>query len=107
MGAGEFFIRAKSNNTPVKIVPQQKIQVNRPFNNQVDSGLGMVPFLIEQDSADWRMDSANASLEISASSYVFSLYEFLSPLDSGTWCNSDDPYYFSRYTITGLTIHAN
>jgi hypothetical protein len=105
--AGEFFIRAKSNNTPVKIAPQQKIQVNQPLNNnQVDSGMGMMPFF-RQDSVGWRMDSANTSLEFSASSYIFSLYQFSSPLDSGTWCNSDNPYYFGRYTTTSLTIHEN
>jgi len=106
--AGEFFIRAKSNNTPVKIAPQQKIRVNQPLNNnQIDSGLGMEPFFRVQDSLGWQMDSSNASLEFSASSYVFSLYQFSTQLDSGTWCNSDNPYYFGRYTTTGLIIRAN
>jgi len=45
------------------------------------------------------------SILLTASSYVFSFYQFSSPEDSGTWCNSDDPTFFSSYTQTSLALN--
>src|SRR5262249_27657400 len=41
----------------------------------------------------------------SSTDYIFSLYRFSSPEDSGTWCNSDNPTYFSTYPNSVLTVH--
>ena len=35
------------------------------------------------------------------------MYSFSSSNISGTWCNSDNSDYFSNYSQTNLTLHAN
>ncbi|HXL54889.1 MAG TPA: hypothetical protein VN958_01445 [Chitinophagaceae bacterium] len=109
--AGEFFIRAKSNNKLLQIAPLKKIEINQPANNELIDSM-MLSFLGVKDTANginWNCDSigVNFSVYPSLSGYVFSLYNFANPLDSGTWCNSDNPSYFSAYPITTLTLRGN
>jgi hypothetical protein len=107
---GEFFIKALSGNSAVEMAPGKKIVIQQPVNNTGILDTAMLPFANLQDTttqaAAWVMTPLD-SLNFFASSYVFSLYEFNSPLDSGSWCNSDNPYAFSAFTQTLFTIHPN
>ena len=108
---GEFFIRAKSNNNLLQIASLKKIEINQPANDEPIDTM-MLPFLGVKDSANgvnWNRDNVgvNFSVEPSLSGYIFTLYNFSNPLDSGTWCNSDNPHYFSAYPSTALTLHGN
>ncbi len=105
--AGEFFIRAKAGDSLVQIT--NKIDVQQPANGKVDSM--MLPFIANvADSipnninVTWNLDSIRAAPVTYASNYVFSLYNFAQPFASGTWCNSDNPYYFQQYPTTTLTL---
>src|SRR6266511_4376421 len=108
---GEFFIRAKSNNNLLQIASLKKIEINQPANDEPIDSM-MLPFLGVKDSANgvnWNRDNVgvNFSVESSLSGYIFTLYNLSNPLDSGTWCNSDNPHYFSAYPSTALTLHGN
>ncbi len=104
---GEFFIRATSGNVAVNLNGANPIVVVQP-TNKLDSA--MAPFLgnVNAGVLAWG-DSiqGQATLRDSISSYIFSLYQFNSPVDSGSWCNSDNAGYFSAYPQTTLTLHAN
>ena len=104
---GEFFIRAKSGNIAVNLNGANPIVVVQPAA-KVDSA--MAPFLgnVNAGVLAWG-DSVQgqATLKDSVSSYIFSLYRFNYPADSGTWCNSDNSTYFTAYPQTTLTLHAN
>ena len=105
--AGEFFIKASSNNAPVQLTNGNMINVQQPLMNQpVDTA--MVPF-VRIDSISWTGWSTdpNYQLLVNQTNYLFSMYQFANPADSGTWCNSDNPSFFNNYTQTNLTIHPN
>ena len=102
--AGEFFIRVKQGNTTLQTA--NVITVQQPLNG-LPFDPNMAPFIAVTDSMKkgkaWqpqKFDSSN-----SPGQYVFKLYRFSSPLDSGTWCNSDNSSFFSSYTQTKLTLH--
>lgn len=105
---GEFFIRASLNGAAVDLIPVKKIEVNQPAN---DIDTMMNAFIGVKDSGNavnWvQWDSSYIQPSNELRGYVFSLYNFSSPLDSGTWCNSDNPDYFSAYSPTKLTIAAD
>jgi hypothetical protein len=105
---GEFFIKALSGNTPVDIAQGGKISVAQPANltGGLDIANAQKPFIFRQDSArGWDRTPADTII-YTAQGYVFNLYHFSSPVDSGSWCNSDNPTYFSNYPMTSLTLHA-
>ncbi len=107
--AGEFFVKATVNNAPVFLGTGKKITVKQPLvTGPADTA--MVPFVLAPDSfnlnAAWQQNPFD-SLYVTASQYVFSLYQFSYPADSGTWSNSDNSTFFSAYTQTALTLHAN
>ena len=106
---GEFFIRVKSGGDVVQISPNSSnpITVKQPLNGwPLDSG--MQAFVLSPaDTLGWGQDSSFVSQDTSASAYVFYLYTFNSPLDSGTWCNSDNPGYFATFPQGQLTLHAS
>ena len=102
--SGEFFIKALNNNLAVQPIPSMSVQIMLPFNEPVDNE--MAAFVGQNDGSGgigWQEDPNN-DLFVNVSNYVFSLYTFSSPLDSGTWCNSDDPTYFLSFNQTVLTI---
>ena len=110
--AGEFYIKATYNNSNVWISSIKKITVTQPsFNQPIDTS--MRPFRFGQDNVNnfvggnqtWFYNPYDTLLT-STSNYIFSLYQFnnLSAL-TGTWCNSDDPTYFSAFPQTILTLH--
>lgn len=105
--AGEFFIKVLNNNVAVAASPTMGINVKQPFIQAADTG--MKAFIAGPDSSGnmgWYNDP-NYTVLANATNYVFSLYSFNSPIDSGTWCNSDNPSFFGSVPQTTLTAHAN
>lgn len=107
--AGEFFIKAIQNNKALLLNSGKKITIEQPSGgNMIDAA--MTPFVLDIDSVGltptW-WPTTYDSLEITTTDYVFSLYQFNYPADSGTWCNSDNSSFFSTYTQTILTSHCN
>jgi len=108
---GEFFISAKAGDSLVQIV--NKITVQQPANGIAIDSM-MKPFVgVVNDSnslqaVNWANNQNQQTLidtlTFSPSGYVFSLYTFQEPVATGTWCNSDNPYYFSAYPLTSLTL---
>lgn len=107
--AGEFFIKAIQNNKAIWLNSGKKITVDQPSGGNLTDA-AMMPFVLDVDSiglnATW-WPTTTDSLEITTSNYVFSLYQFSYPADSGTWCNSDNSSIFSTYSQTILTSHSN
>jgi hypothetical protein len=103
---GEFFIYVSQNGSPLLIAQGKKIRFRLPLITG-PSDPGMLPFLFMQDSSRlnmaWGPDPAD-SLYVMASEYIFDLYQFSSPVSMGTWCNCDNPSFFSGYTQTVLTL---
>ena len=107
---GEFFIKALSNNSAVDLASGKKITVTQPtkLSGGLDTLNKQIPFVMVNDSVGrgWETTPADSIIN-STQSYVFKLYQFGSPVDSGTWCNSDNTSYFSAYTLTNLILHPN
>jgi hypothetical protein len=104
-----FYIKAMQGNEAVRLAYGKKITIDQPFNGKpVDTD--MLPFVLKNDSIKgWvppRKDSAFAqnSVTWTTTNYIYSMYYFNNPLDSGTWCNSDNPTYFAKYPQTLLTL---
>jgi hypothetical protein len=107
---GEFFIKAIQNNSALILNSGASITVAQPaaLTGGLDTLNIQQPFVRLQDTAGlgWGPNGGD-SLYYSTSNYVFSLYSFNSPIDSGSWCNSDNSSYFSAYPQTFLTLHPN
>jgi hypothetical protein len=102
---GEFFIRAKSGGAAVNLAFPNAIKVSQPFNGwPVDSG--MTAFKRDTNKV-FVAAFDSSSVADSATNYVFSLYSFSAPVDSGTWCNSDNSSYFAAYPQTTITMKGN
>lgn len=111
--AGEFFIKASANNSAVVMAPGKMITVEQPANGAFDPA--MAAFEANADTAGnmlWGgaqngvLDTANqGGGGGGASSYVYNMYQFNMPADSGTWCNSDNAGYFAAYPQTVFTIN--
>ncbi|MFN8277108.1 MAG: hypothetical protein U0T84_06480 [Chitinophagales bacterium] len=100
---GEFFIRAKANNAAVEIAPGKSITIEQPIANG-DSIGGMAAFILPNDTPRW-INNDSDFVTPGPSSYVYSMYSFQSPVDSGSWCNSDNAAYFSGFPQTSLQIN--
>lgn len=104
---GEFFIKASQGGTAVKLTGNKAMVVNQPLNGKpIDTA--MVPMRRvdspgSQTGMIWGINGTD-TVRYTPSGYVFSLYNFSSPPDSGSWCNSDNPSYFSAYTQGTLTL---
>ena len=110
--AGMFFIKAMQGASAVVMAPAKKILINQPFNGVALDTL-MNPFVLV-DTIVPGVEGANVwfpnyqdTVLWNAYGYVFSLYQFNFPADSGSWCNSDNPSFFSAYPQTQLTLHPN
>jgi hypothetical protein len=102
--AGEFYIKAMDINGNALLL-QQNIEVQQPLNNQpLDTA--MLPFLANDSANNGWLQAPSCTLWYAASNYVFSMYQFNTPLDSGSWCNSDNPSYFANYNQTVLMLHS-
>jgi hypothetical protein len=102
-------MKAIYNSAAVVLSTGKKITVAQPIALTGVLDTAMKAFVQQKDTTGgvsyvW---TATDSLKYFASNYVFSLYQFNYPLDSGSWCNSDNPSYFSSYTQTTLTLQPN
>lgn len=105
---GEFFLKVSYNGSAVQLAPGKKITIEQPAALTGGIDAAQAPFIAVDDSAGFGWDpSITDSVSILANSYLFSLYQFSNPVDSGTWCNSDNMYYFSAFPQTTLTLHSN
>ncbi len=106
---GEFFIKAQNANGDVlDLAPGVGIEINQPFPGPFPLPLDttMQAFVGARDSLNgmtWEQTFSN-QVSTLAGTYVYSMYQFSSPLDSGSWCNSDDPTFFSGFPLTTLHI---
>ncbi len=106
---GEFFIKVIQNNTALILAPGKNIDVFQPIPVNLIGGLDTMQPFIRVDSIGgggnpgWMTANTNSILN-NASNYVFSLYNFNTPSDSGSWCNSDNSSYFSAYPQTTLNL---
>ena len=104
---GEFFIKAMHSNAALQLVIGKKISVSQPISQMGVLDTAMVPMIAVDSIANnkpvW-FQSSTDSLTSYANNYVFSLYTFNNPLDSGSWCNSDQAY-FTGVSQTTLTLH--
>ena len=101
---GEFFIRATSNGTAVQLAPGYSISVQQPLNG-FPLDMNMTAFTALTDTFRW-LPAQNAAMSDSGG-YIFSLFTFGAPVDSGSWCNSDNSTFFAAYPQTVLTLHEN
>lgn len=104
---GEFYIKAISNNAAVTLASGQKISVSQPAS--LTGGLDplMQPFVAKDTVTHPWVYSAWDSVSIFTQNYIFKLYQMNTPVDSGSWSNSDNSNYFSAYTQTTLKLVAN
>ncbi len=110
---GEFFIKAISAGNALYMNGKAPIKVTQPLNGWAPDNK-MIAFRTAPGDSSFVGDtSANQaswqpspydSTAVNLTNYVFSLYNFSNPADSGTWCNSDNSNYFSAYTQTTFTI---
>jgi hypothetical protein len=101
---GMFFIKALINNVAVKLATGSVITINQPFSAvPAPADSQMQAFIGVKDSSNRIGWYAADTVKLNALNYVFSLYQFTTPEDSGTWCNSDDRYFFYTFTSTTLT----
>ena len=109
---GEFFIRASQGGAVLQLAIGASITALQPFGAfAADSN--MAAFVgVDSGAANlWVpppiIDSVGhqCTVATNATDYVFSLYQFSMPEDSGTWCNSDNQTYFSSYPQTNLTLN--
>ncbi len=108
--AGEFFIIAKVGSVAVVLDAGKAITVEQPAMDGFPD-TAMVPFVAVPDSIpgggiSW-WQNPNDSINYAASSYIYTMYNFSNPADSGTWCNSDNYMFFAAYPQTTLGIVAN
>lgn len=97
---GEFFIKATAAGSAVLLA--NTITIKQPLNAPLDSAMG--PFVKPNDTVGWIRNDSAGYCQPTLAGYVFDLYQFNSPVDSGSWCNSDNPTYFSAYPQTVLTL---
>lgn len=109
---GEFFVRARAGTKTLQLRGGRHIDFEQPFAATGGVDKDMKPFIaaIDNGAVNWAapmLDSVGAAsdtLHFTASSYVFSLYQFSNPVENGTWCNSDNDKYFNGYPLTTLTM---
>ncbi|MGD0710003.1 MAG: hypothetical protein ABR968_02365 [Bacteroidales bacterium] len=111
--AGMFYIKAMQGSQVLQLIPgyNEKITIWQPSHSYpLDNN--MKPYILQKDTVEgWvtpqmQPDTmiSNDFLSDSILNYVFSMYQFSSPVDSGSWCNTDDSAYFSAYPQTTLTL---
>ncbi len=107
---GEFYIKATSGGSAVQLAPGSYLTVEQPLNNFSFDGT-LTAFTAITDTFRWQPannGAVNDSLTGSSyTSYIFAMFQFGDPVDSGTWCNSDCSTYFSAYPQTSLTLQQN
>jgi hypothetical protein len=103
---GMFFLKAIQNNEALKLNTGKKLTIEQPLQGlSADTGMMAMVLMQRQDSTKqpgW-VNADLDSLRITITGYIFGLYNFMSPADSGTWSNSDNPNFFTGpYTLLNL-----
>lgn len=110
---GEFFIRAKQGANVLRLASGKRIEVFQPLAGGLAVDTAMLPMVGANDTIGqggqlendgWIIENGD-TIDFTASGYIFNLYQFTSPIDSGSWCNSDNPSFFYNYSQTLLTLH--
>ena len=113
---GEFFIKAIQNNSALILAPGKKITISQPaaltggIDNAIkafilkDSMMNNCPALCPGEMV-WT-PTAPDTVNVFSQNYIFSLYKFNTPVDSGSWCNSDNDSYFAVYPQSTLVLLA-
>jgi len=119
---GEFFMQALSNGSAIYIAPGKKIDIKQPINltGAIDTAMEafvgqFANFTMANGWFGAPIDSMGGpmafvsmdTLAQQANDYVYSLYQFSTPVSSGTWSNSDNSTYFSSYATDTLNIVPN
>jgi hypothetical protein len=120
---GEFFIKAIQNNEALILAPGKKIDVQQPAS--LTSGITtasapqaftwkdsliyptnctICPDYIINDPL-WSLINVD-NVQTTTQNYIFSLNQFNSPVDAGSWCISGDAVFFNSYPKTTLNIIA-
>jgi hypothetical protein len=116
ISGGEFFIKAVQNNAALILASGQRIDVSQPssLTGGVNAAIPQKAFVgidssncsaICTTSIFWVPTTAD-SVKAFSQNYIFSLYQFRFPEDSGSWCNSDNSTFFASYPQTTLTLAA-
>ncbi|MBK7667501.1 MAG: hypothetical protein IPJ32_09300 [Sphingobacteriaceae bacterium] len=103
--AGEFFIKATSGSNPVNIAGGQKLTIEQPVQPLAVADGSMAAFGANDTAGvvgPWYTDGSYTLLA-NTTKYIFDMYSFNTPVANGSWCNSDNPYYFTMYPQTTLT----
>ncbi len=108
--AGMFYIKAMKGTKAVLMGSGKKLTIEQPLNGLPvdedmralvlvnDSAKGWVPPPV--DSTGVTVDTLNWSM----TSYIYSMYQFSMPVDSGTWSNSDNYLFFGSIPKTLITF---
>jgi len=104
---GEFYIKASQGGTALILTGAKPIVVQQPLNGKpLDAAMAPMVMVVDspgQTGIVWAINGTD-TLRETPSNYVFSMFNFQYPVDSGSWCNSDNPNYFSGYTQCTITI---
>ena len=105
---GEFFIKASSVAGTLQLASGKKISVMQPIalTGRQDSLNAMHAFVVTDTLMNPWVTTTADSVATFSQQYIFSLYQFNTPLDSGSWCNSDNASYFAAFTQTGINLLA-
>ena len=115
---GEFFIKAVQNNSALILASGKKISVSQPASLTGGIDNAMKAFIFKDSmmgncqqlcpsSMVWTPASpSNDTVETFAQNYIFNLYKYNNPVDSGSWCNSDNSTYFAAYPQSTLILLA-
>jgi len=120
---GEFFIKAIQNNEGLILAPGKKIDVSQSasLTGGINTSLQQQAF-IGKDSLIyptncticpdyiindpiWSVANIDSAKTV-AQNYIFSLHQFNSPVDSGSWCTTGNASFFASYPQTTLNLTA-
>jgi hypothetical protein len=106
-----FYIKAMQGTQILAIAPPNQITVTQPLQGwPLDTAMEAL-ILMQNEANGWIQPATDTlwgpmdSLTWTSTNYIFTMYQFnYSPGDSGSWCNSDNPTYFSAFPQTVLNI---
>lgn len=105
---GEFFIQCLVGDFTPYLDPGKYISIEQPaaLTNGMDTVNRMQPFILFDTSglSGWALTTAD-TIRNTASSYIYNLFKFNPPIESGNWLNCDNASFFNAYPQTNLTLH--
>jgi hypothetical protein len=108
LSGGEFFINALQGTAGL-VLNDTCLRIELPAEQTDTSSIAMfaqLPFVIPNDKVNsWELALQNTLTPIfDAKTLVYDLYHLGFPAGNGTWCNSDNPYFFNSYPQTRITV---